>query len=157
MTLTRVDGTAFTTGTMLYEYRPATSAETTPRVVLPIAIGNYEISAFVDTGGVFFICAPDLAQKLRLEPDDGIPIKKPILWRGRPLKGTLHTLAIKFLAIEGHSLIIEVTAFVPTVSSADEADETVPCVLGMQGCLEKMRFAVDPENDLFYFGSLGEG
>ncbi len=156
MTLRRFDGTDFTTGAMLYEYRPATSAETTPRIVLPIVVGKYEISAFIDTGGVFFICPPPLAQKLGLSPEKGIPAQDSIGWRKMSLKGTLHNISLEFLAIEGQGIILEVTAFVPKLP-ADQGNDELPCVLGMQGCLEKMRFAIDPENDRFYFGALGEG
>jgi hypothetical protein len=28
----------------------------------------------------------------------------------------------------------------------------LPCFVGMLGCLEAIRFALDPANDLFYFG-----
>jgi len=31
--------------------------------------------------------------------------------------------------------------------------ERLPSYLGMMGCLDRMRFALDPEHDLFYFGA----
>ena len=66
MSLRLANGEAFATGAELYTYCPATSAEIAPRIVLTVAVGAYETSAFVDTGGLYFICAPPFARRLQI-------------------------------------------------------------------------------------------
>jgi hypothetical protein len=156
MSLRMASGEAFATGAALYNYRPATSAETAPRIVLAVAVGAYETSAFVDTGGLYFICAPPFARRLRLDHGQGQPASDRIRWRGESLKGVLHRLPLTLLAGEGENVTIEVTAFVPRVGRHQEWNDQLPCVLGMQYCLERLRFAVDPEHDMFYFGEFGK-
>jgi hypothetical protein len=156
MPLFFADGEAFAVGAAPYEYRPATSTETSPRIVLTVAVENYETSALVDTGGLYFICAPPLARRLHLDPSQAILVPARIRWRDEPLTGLLYRLPLTLQATEGESVTIEATAFVPQLSPAQDWNEELPCVLGMQGCLERMRFAVDPEREVFYFGELGE-
>jgi hypothetical protein len=54
-------------------------------------------------------------------------------------------------AEEGEDLIQEVTAFIPN-ASVEEWGE-IPTFLGLTGCLEFLKFAVDPGENLFYFAS----
>lgn len=152
MPLSFPNGEKFSDGAMPYEYRPATHAESTPRIVLTIAIGSFETSAFVDTGGVYFICAPQIARRLQLTAT-GVVASEKLRWRNRTLSGVLHRIPVTFYASEGASLTIEVTAFVPVIEPEEWNDE-LPCVLGMSGCLERLRFAVDPSTNTFYFGEL---
>lgn len=154
MPLFFADGEAFAVGAMPYQYRPATRAETTPRVILTVAIGNYRTAAFVDTGGVYLLCTPPLAQRLQLDPAQGTPASRNLFWRGDSLTGVLHRLPLTFHAAEGESMTIEVTAFVPQLKPDQEWDDELMCILGMQGCLEFMRFAIDPRSDRFFFGEL---
>ena len=56
---------------------------------------------------------------------------------------------------EGESLAIDATAFVPALTPRQQWDGELPCVLGLRFCLERMRFAVDPQRELFYFGEFG--
>lgn len=49
---------------------------------------------------------------------------------------------------QGESLTLDVTAFLP------DDRWNLPNMLGLTGCLERIRFAVDPANDLFYFGAI---
>lgn len=66
----------------------------------------------------------------------------------------LQRLPITLPAVEGQGITIDATAFIPAPEV--EWNEDLPCILGMQGCLENLRFAVDPNDDTFYFGTLGE-
>jgi hypothetical protein len=45
---------------------------------------------------------------------------------------------------------VDSTAFVPDTSH--EAVPELPSILGLHGCLERVRFAFDPHTDTFYFG-----
>ncbi len=148
-------GDLFATGSAPYAYRPATAQETSPRIILTVLIGDFQTSAFVDTGGVFLLCAPEIARYLRLDPRDGMPADR--LWlRGDWLSGVLHRIPLTLVAQEGPSLTIDATAFVPELAPHQKWPDDFPCVLGMSGCLEFLRFAVDPADDTFYFGGLAE-
>ncbi len=153
MLLGFTDGTLFATGAAPYAYRPVTAWESAPRVILTIRLEGVETSAFLDTGGVYLLCAPQLARRLGLDPLDGIPAPPLQLGRGR-LEGALHRVGLTFIAVDGEDLSIESTMFVPHVRPGEQWPEDFPCVLGMQGCLERLRFAVDPTDDTFYFGEL---
>ena len=154
MPLTFADGEPFALGAAPYAYHKATTSETAPRIVLSVLIGGCETSAFVDTGGVYCLCTPPLAHQIGLDPASSLGTAA-IFWRRDRLRGRLYRLPITLLAAEGESLTIEVTAFVPELSSRQAWNDELPCVLGMQFCLERLRFAVDPEQELFYFGEFG--
>ena len=55
------------------------------------------------------------------------------------------------MADEGSDLEIETTAFVPVLDESEIWE--LPMFLGMQGCLERVRFAIDPTKERFYFGT----
>lgn len=153
MLLRFTDRTPFAIGAAPYAYRPVTASESAPRVVLNVRIGEIETAAFLDTGGVYLLCAPELALRLDLDPQDGIPTPPLQLGRGR-FDGALHRVRLTFIATDGEDLCIESTVFVPHLKSEQAWSENFPCILGMQGCLERLRFAVDPSDDTFYFGEL---
>jgi len=52
---------------------------------------------------------------------------------------------MRFRATEGQPLLVEATWFV-------SPDWPGPLVLGWKGCLERFRFALDPNEERFYFG-----
>ena len=54
---------------------------------------------------------------------------------------------VEFLATEGDNVVVEATWFI-------SEDWPGPAVIGWKGCLERFRFALDPSDDSFYFGSL---
>lgn len=148
--LTAPDGEPFTTGAMTYLYQPATPVENTSRILLPVRIENVFTIAALDTGAPFGICPPRLARQLALDPATALE-PKTMLIRGSWVTGSLHRLQISFPAEEGEDLQIDATLFVPTVDW-EEGWGDLPCFIGMVGCLERMRFAVDPGRDQFYFG-----
>ena len=133
-----------------------TKADPSPRLLIPVVVGREDTLAVVDTGGVYFICTPPFARLIGLDPSQQLGAAGPVLWRGALMQGGLHFVRLTFPAIEGNSIAIGVTAFVPRLSRGQEWNDELPCVLGMQFCLERLRFAVDPEHDMFYFGELGE-
>lgn len=153
MLLRFTDGTPFAQGATPYAYRAATEAETSPRIIITVIIGEVQTSAFVDTGGVYLLCSPEIAARARLDPTMAIPTPT-LKWGRGSVRGMLQRAPITLLAAEGQSMTIEATAFVP--GPGYEWGEDLPCILGMQGCLENLRFAVDPNDDTFYFGALGE-
>ena len=60
-------------------------------------------------------------------------------------------IELRLLADEGDSLTVDATAFIPDV---EEYWGDLPTFIGLTGFLERLRFAVDPSTDTFYFGSL---
>jgi hypothetical protein len=59
---------------------------------------------------------------------------------------------VTLVATGGESLTFEATAFLPETET--QGDWALPSFLGWQGCLERIRFAVDPAEEVFYFGAL---
>jgi len=149
------NGQLFSGGAASYLYQPISENEEAPRILLSVAVGAFTLSAFVDTGGVYFLCPPQVAHRLHICPEDSFGSQR-LLFRGVSHLGSLHRLPLTLLAHQGQSVTIDVTAFVPQISRTIEWSAEFPCILGMSGCLERLRFAIDPETDTFYFGALGE-
>jgi len=153
--LSFASGAPFATGAAQYDYRPVTTQEEMPRVVVRIAIDRFETAAFVDTGGVYLICSPEVALRLRLNSREGLPVPR-ILLRGVWLSGRVYSLPVALLAEQGEGVTIRLAVFVPELSPDQVWADEFPCVLGMHGCLERLRFAIDPGSDTFFFGDLSE-
>jgi hypothetical protein len=156
MTLTFPTGEPFARGVTGYDYRPATSQETTPRLVLEVAIEGILAEAIVDTGGVYLFCNPEIAHRLALTPAEALSDIRTILFRGVLVSGRLYRLSLTLLADDGEDVTIQTTAFVPEPEEAEHWGD-MPCLLGLHGCLERARFAVDPRTEQFYFGPAAEG
>ncbi len=74
-----------------------------------------------------------------------------MLIRGMRLEGFVVRLNIKLVAREGQDLDVDSTVFVPEV---EEYWGDFPSFIGLTGFLERIRFAIDPSTDTFYFGQL---
>lgn len=99
----------------------------------------------VDTAAPW--CVLESALASLLVDREGILVPRQAL-SSRPgsFTGDLRRSAITLLADEGDSLTIEATVFVCP-------DWPGPNVIGYNGLLERIRFAVDPSANLFYFGA----
>jgi hypothetical protein len=62
-------------------------------------------------------------------------------------------LSLDFTAEEGQPLTVEATVFVPELKPYQEWGD-FPSIIGLNTCLERLRFAIDPSQDKFYFGAL---
>lgn len=60
---------------------------------------------------------------------------------------------MRFEASIGEPQEVTATVFVPTLHPDDEWRH--PNFIGLDGFLNRIRFAVDPATNLFYFGELG--
>jgi hypothetical protein len=149
-------GEDFATGALRYLYQKGTEHDVFPRIIIPVEINSFPVNAIVDTGAPFVVCPPELAEVLALVPDKAIEAFPGMVIRGRRFSGYLHEVSIRFRAEAGRDEIVFGTTFVP-----DEATGIYwggwPPFIGLTGCLERLRFAVDPNTDTFYFGSLGNG
>lgn len=151
MILQFADGRPFATGACPYWDQLSLDRTETPRILVAICIGDSQTQAVVDTGGVYLVCDPEIPDLLSLNPSTSLGVTNLII-RGYKYTGHLQRLTITMLAEEGESLELEVTAFIPRLDP--EQEWRFPSFLGLQGCLEFLRFAVDPGANVFYFGRL---
>lgn len=149
MVLKFSDGRPFATGACSYRDQLPSDHIATPRIIVTVRIDGLQTETAVDTGGVYFVCDPEILNMFNLDPSAGLEVR-PLRIRGVRYRGNLHRLAITLVAEKGESLKLEVAAFIPRLDSGQEWQK--PSFLGLQGCLEFLRFAVDPGNNVFYFG-----
>ena len=109
--------------------------------------------AIVDTGAPWCILSPEDSEGL----DDVYRTKytelKDFKIRGDSCNGWLYRMPISLEAEEGTGITVEATVFIPELAP-HQVWEDIPNFLGLGGFLERIRFAVDPEHNLFYFGAL---
>jgi hypothetical protein len=122
-----------------------------PRLVIAIHTEVDRLLVIVDTGGAYFVCDPMTANLMQLSHRESIGTNDLII-RGYRYRGDLYRTRIQFVASKGESFDLDVTAFVPRLPPGDEWH--FPSFLGLQGCLEFIRFAVDPATNTFFFGPL---
>ena len=141
-------GEIFATGALIYVYRPFSDDDMSARIILPIMVEGNLTSAILDTGAPYLVCSPTLARHLGLDPKMALS-RHEMLIRGYRVRGGLHRLALTLSAADGESLTFEVIAFIPDLNEHFE----FPTFVGFLGCLEWIRFAVDPSDTTFYFGA----
>ncbi|MHC1773151.1 MAG: retropepsin-like aspartic protease [Flexilinea sp.] len=146
------DRQQFATGLATYLYQPATENETTPRICIRVSFEGVPTLAMVDTGAPYTILNPQIAEKIGLDLQSGILFDK-LYFRNDFFGGYLHRLQIQFIAEEGEGVLVEATVFVPKLEPYQERTN-FPSLIGLNSCLERLRFAIDPSADHFYFGAL---
>lgn len=144
------NGDSFATGAFPLKYGPATETETTNRIVIPVEIQGIRTWAVVDTGAPYVICAPKVAADAGIDPASALE-RKTMLIRQMRLDGFVYRLNLKLKAEVGEDLDVDGTVFVPEV---EEFWGDFPSFIGLAGFLERIRFAIDPNTDTFYFGQL---
>lgn len=107
---------------------------------------NFQVLALLDTGAPYCILNPELGEQLRPLLGEGLE-QVPLSTREGRKVGTLYKASIKLVAEEGSSLEFE-----PNVFLCDDWPHEGRNFLGYDGCLEYLRFAVDPAENQFYFG-----
>ncbi|HEV7589043.1 MAG TPA: hypothetical protein VGO40_13075 [Longimicrobium sp.] len=145
-------GAEFASGESPCFLHPAVLGDQLTRLFVYCRIGDAETTAVVDTGGAFLVLDPKLADSIGVDHRHAIA-RERIHIRGFVQRGTIHRLPLTLLAAAGEPLTFEATAFVPEM----EHGETwpLPSYLGWQGCLDRIRFAVDPVDEVVYFGAIG--
>ena len=145
-------GEPFATGEARWNTRFALAGDKLARLFVQVEIDGLPASAVVDTGGAYLILNPEVADRLQLGRD-AIIHRDQLFIRGMSCWGTVCRVPITLPATAGDPLTFEATAFVPEL----EHGETwpLPSYLGWQGCLDRIRFAVDPADEVVYFGAIG--
>lgn len=137
---------AFATGVSRYlDFRPG-RAEPLSRIYIPFQIAGGDLwqLALVDTRGHFFVPGSDVLELIHQELGESFDQTSLLTASGR-IEGELHRLSITLIAVEGQDLQVDTTAFISPQWDG-------PSILGYTEFLERIRFAVDPERNLFYFG-----
>ena len=149
------NGEQFASGSTPYDSHPATPTETFERIMLQVEIEGIMTEAYLDTGGIYLVCTPAVAKLANLPAKNLFDSVKPqsINIRGQIIPGDLCRTTLTIPAERGYGITIDATTFVPRIN--EKVDwEDFPCILGLYGCLERLRFAIDPSNTYFYFGNI---
>lgn len=144
------DGEYFAIGAINYAYRPAITSDTTNRIIIVVYVEDSITEAVLDTGAPYPIISPKIAKQAGLDRVKPLE-RKTMLVRGMRLEGSIIRLNMTLPADEGEDLTVDATAFIPDV---EEYWGDFPCFIGQMGFLERIRYAVDPATDTFYFGTL---
>lgn len=102
--------------------------------------------AFLDTGSSWCILPPAVAAELGSEPAPGEPIVR-LSTRLGLFEGWLDRARLTFPADVGEAIDVDATWFV-------SPDWPGPMVIGWKGCIERVRSALDPSEQAFYFARL---
>lgn len=121
------------------------------RIVLLVSLaGRLTIEAVVDTGAPWCILDPNLAELIHDQIAGEEATFTALAIRGVVYTGRLIRMRVGVQVDVGESPEIEATIFVPALDS--DEPWTLPNFLGLSGFLERIRFAVDPAERMFYFG-----
>jgi hypothetical protein len=139
----------FATGVSRYaDHDKRGARELEARIYLEVQPGLLEgtVSAVVDTAAPWCIFSPSVCASLR---EDFDPVSGDVLLSTRlgTFRGSLYLVPISFPALQGEALDLQAMVFV-------SPDWPGGNFLGYQGLLQRIRFAVDPEANLFYFGQI---
>ena len=154
MTLLTPDGLNFCTGSCPYFDQLPSSETETPKIYIQVSIEGQQVLSAVDTGGAYLLCDPQLMEIIELSPNESVGSVELKTAHGN-FSGSLYRLELGFLADNGFGTTIEATAFFPDLQENDKWPFP-PAILGYFCCLERLRFAVGPENNhnRFHFGSI---
>jgi hypothetical protein len=126
--------------------RAVVSSDARILVYLELEMISKTIVTMVDTAAPWCIFEPEVGDLLRpyLSP---VQEQAILSTRMGTLRGGLFRVPVKLPADEGQPLDLEATVFL-------SPDWRGPNFIGYQGLLQRIRFAVDPETNLFYFGQI---
>jgi hypothetical protein len=147
--LQRHDGTTFAVGRVRFLDQPPDGGEPTSKIYVKFEPQGLEgtFLAQVDTGAAWSVLAVDLAEAMELVDGNGEAVSMRTRLVPGPIAGRLERITLTLFADEGDSLDIEATVFV----SQHWPGGTF---LGYEGLLSRIRFAVDPSDNFFYFGPI---
>jgi hypothetical protein len=110
------------------------------------AISSRDLLAQVDTAAAYSMLELELAEQLGVLDGDGEPAT--VSTRTGTIKGRLERIPVSLVAEEGESLELEATFLV-------SREWRAKTFLGYTGFLDRIRIALDPPANLFYFGEPG--
>lgn len=133
----------FAQGRGLFADRIPGGSEGTAKVFVRIQFAGLPPQlAQLDTGAAYSVVDAETAQAVGFEPLGELTLST----RMGKVSGHLGRFLVRLVADEGESLDIEATFFV-------SSEWRGGLFLGYAGLLERLRFALDPRSNLFYFGA----
>lgn len=141
----------FAQGTIRYLDNLPGWIEQVNRIYLLVRFGDNEPSyAVLDTGAPYCILDPGEGAALGLDyracGRGGTRIQ------GVEIYGWMCRIPVRIIAERGESIEVDASVLIPELEPHQQW--LLPNFLGMS-FLERIRFAVDPEHSLFYFGAFG--
>lgn len=119
------------------------------RIYIPVKFESLpKTMALVDTGAPWCILSREEATVLDPEYKENALNEVNLGIRGFETQGVLVRWHVTIFAEEGFDLTIDGTIFVP------DHDLDIPNFIGLDGLLSRIRFAVDPQENYFFFGSI---
>ncbi len=146
--LLKINGDVFASGRSRF-LDSLGAPEPTPKIYVKFLPGDVQIPllAQVDTGAAWSVLDREIAQALGFFEQAGPPAN--LSTRSGTIHGKLHRTPLTIRADEGDSLEVDATVFV-------SSEWLHGNFLGYAGLLERIRFAVDPQTNGFYFGRISE-
>jgi len=121
------------------------------RIVLPIIVENkMAVRAIVDTGAPWCIIDPAIVRRTGTATRKGYKLGEKLMIRGMWYEGEIIRMLFSLEAERGENLNVDATVFVPTLPPGVAWPH--PNFIGLGGFLDRIRFAVDPSENIFYFG-----
>ena len=139
----RRDGSVFATGMSSYLDEGPGHPGMTAGIHVRVKFEGVAVIALLDTGASWSVLRADLAQELGLLEQEGEPLT--LSSRVGTIDGQLVSARIALLADDGESVELDSTVFV-------SRDWPAGNFIGYSGLLERIKFAVDPGDNRFFFG-----
>jgi hypothetical protein len=138
----------FATGRTRYFDDPIKGVASSPRIFLEVWPGAFPapVLAMVDTAAPWCIFDAEIGEVIR-KSFELVSGRVILSTRLGTFGGALYSGRVAFELLEGEALDLEVTVFL-------SPDWQGGNFLGYEGFLQRIRFAVDPESNLFYFGRI---
>lgn len=143
--LHRPDGSAFASGRSRYLDKDPGRPSETSSVHVQVEFDGVRVLAMLDTGAAWSVLNAELADDLELFDRDGVP--ETISSRIGRVHGKLVRAMTTLVADDGDSVEVDSTVFV-------SRDWPAGNFIGYTGLLERIRFAIDPQDNAFIFGGL---
>lgn len=141
-------GEPFTTGVLTYRDNDPDRIRKQASIYIPVNIplpsGQITVLAFLDTGAPYLIVGRDEIEVLGLK-SASVTAQISMKTRIGEIKGFLDKVDLMIPAENGDSLRFQVTVF-----ASDKWTEGI--FLGYDGCMSNINFAVQPQQNQFFFG-----
>ena len=141
------------------------------RIVVRVLLPNgFPLQAVIDTASDWCILNPEIIEAIRDDAEYENEIKKGdkrkdriegdvigIRIRGTPYQGQMARLTLTLPAEAGgsdQSYSIETTVFIPRLGSGERW--LLPSFIGLNNFLNKIPWAIDPDEELFFFGPVSD-
>lgn len=140
----------FVNGVLRYDdYYPNEEGE--PRIVLPVKVADQIYAhAIMDTGAPWCVLDPYIVRLVVPASEFRYPATHHLLIRGIWYWGLLFRIGLTLNAEEGEDFEVDATVFAANLRPNEPWSH--PNFIGLDGFLNRIRYAIDPADNAFYFG-----